>query len=134
MSTRNEFLRQCQHLAELGFRPRFEEGMRVARGFADLGFEEFSVVPGEKLVSLFTGSVHDLSDSENLFVVPSCDDMVHELVRIGYDVTELRFDEARTWSLTVRPEGGEPVTFERRSLREVLQHALIAAHGESAEE
>ncbi len=61
--------------------PSFEIGQRVGRGFSDVGFEEFLVLPGDKLVSLNSGLVTSIKslESKHFFPMYSATDLVRHL-------------------------------------------------------
>lgn len=52
----NSWLKICSQLKDISTQ-HFEAGDRIARGFADLGFEEYLLLPNEKILSLYTASV-----------------------------------------------------------------------------
>ena len=102
MLSPNSFLEKCHRLSSAGYRPPFVPGMRVARGFADLGFEEYFILSGSRVVSLFTGEVGPLSneDKEHFFHVPSADEVLEELVGLGFTVTDAKHEGGREWRVT----------------------------------
>lgn len=98
------FLARCERLKGLGFEPELEPGLRVARKFADLGIEEFLLLPSKKIVSLFTGQVSELVDAhlQHLFAVPSTDQLVSMIQKSDFDLEELRFVDQREWEISIR--------------------------------
>lgn len=70
-------LKRAQRLFRSGIIFDIKPGVKVAREFADIGFEEFCVLPGQKIVSLFTGAKSELPPDyqEHFFVVPSVQDL-----------------------------------------------------------
>lgn len=103
-------------------------GAHVARGFADIGYEEFCFLPNEQLVSLFTGSVTELRAEERrfFFVVPSVDMVRDELDRRGWDIVRLESPERRGWILEARHEGsGRGVEVQGVTLLETALEALM---------
>jgi len=103
-----EFLNLCESLGRCGIHPTWRPGDRVARGFADLGYEEFLVLPGDKLLSLISGTLAACSveGRAHFFPVPTVDELVQSLVRAGVDVETLSFEEQRQWILsTAGPDG-----------------------------
>ncbi len=122
------FLEKCRQLKEAGLEPEFETGVRIGRGFADLGMEVFQILPGGKALSLFTGqiSVLNAQSVEDFFLVPSCDEIVDEIVKRGADVEVLEFAEQRRWVLRLfilRNSGR--IEFRAESLEEVLAEGLL---------
>lgn len=89
----------CSELKQWGVSPRFEPGDLVARGFADLGYEEFQVLPGRKLLSLTAGTLSALpqDDSGHFFWIPSIDEATDLIERAGARCLSCtRFDQ-REW-------------------------------------
>lgn len=117
-----KFLALCQQLSDKGIRPAFSAGEVVGRGFADLGFEEFIVLPGPKLLSLMAGTVSDLpeSDYERFFLVPDADVLVQVILRSGGEILNLNFVDQREWQIAVSFNG----TLKQASSRK-LKDALI---------
>lgn len=83
--TSKQILERLSQLHAAGFFMKFEAGDKVARGFADLGFEEFFVLPGNRLSSTFTGEISQLKegDEKHLFLIPDIDQVIAEAERVG---------------------------------------------------
>lgn len=96
----------CQALKETGLQPRFEPGDVVARGFADLGFEEFQVLPGPKLLSLTAGTTSALSEEHRhfFFWIPSVEETVMLLEREGVEIRSCERKDGREWVIQLRAE------------------------------
>ena len=96
-----EFLAACEKAKNSGLAARFLVGDRVARGFADLGYEEFCMLPGNKMVSLYNGKVSDLSEDHRrfFFLVPTVEQLVQELALRGEKIEGLEFKEQRNWTM-----------------------------------
>lgn len=104
----------------------------MGRGFADLGYEEFLVLPGEKLLSLFTGQVSQLNDENRrfLFPIPSVKQLINHIQLAGYDLISVTFEEQRRWKLVMRRSGSsESPTIEHVDLEGVLLEALLWIKG-----
>lgn len=110
-----------------------EVGTLLGRGFADLGFEEFSVLSSKKMVSLFTGECIEIPSDyrAHFFWIPTCDEMIEQIQRTGRDIGGLIFKDQRTWELSLANGGkiGDAIR-GARSLEEVLLETLIEAFGE----
>lgn len=123
-----EYLKCCQELREAGVLPSFRPGERLARGFADLGFEEFLLLPGSKLVSLINGKSAELVESHQhfFFRVFSCDDLANEINKRGFELLSVIFMDQRTWHITVSKPGDEAL-FEVQAgmLDQALAQALL---------
>jgi hypothetical protein len=122
----------CQTLKEAGIQPRFEIGDVVARGFADLGFEEFQVLPGPKLLSLTAGTASALLDEHRhfFFWIPSVDETVMLLEREGAKISVCHREDARQWviKLTKAEEMGQEEREELESFRaQSIHQAMLAA-------
>jgi hypothetical protein len=78
----------------------------VARGFADLGFEEFQVLPGPRLLSLTAGTASPLPEEHrgHFFWIPSVDEAIELLEKSGAQIGACRREDGRDWVL--RDAGG----------------------------
>lgn len=92
-----------QELREAGLEPRFEAGDIVIRGFADLGYEEFQILPGGNILSLTAGTVSALdTDQRGHFAwLPSIDEVIGLLEKRSFVISKLVRQEAREWSLSL---------------------------------
>lgn len=107
---------------------RLFPGAHVARGFADVGYEEFCLLPNERIVSLFTGSITELREDDRrfFFVVPTVDMVREELDRRGWDIVRLESPERRGWLLEGHHEStGKRIEALGNSILEVLLDALL---------
>ncbi|MBX7145068.1 MAG: hypothetical protein K1X79_11500 [Oligoflexia bacterium] len=112
-----EFLLACKALGEAGIRFNFKVGASVARGFADVGEEEFIVLPGNKLLSAYTGKLSEI-DSDNVaffFVLPTVDEMTDALQRSSFDIESISFENQRHWVLRCRHVSSERQLVVRHS-------------------
>jgi len=93
----------CNQLKLAGLQPRFEPGDVVARGFADLGFEEFQVLPGVNLLSLTAGTVKPLpfEHREHFFWIPSVDEAVELIEASGYQIASCVREDMRDWMIAL---------------------------------
>lgn len=129
MDFSNDFLGKCSELKLVGYAPELKIGMIVARGFADLGFETFGILPNNKMVSLFTGEVSSLpvEHEHHFFHVPDVDALIQELARRGFVVEAFQSPDGRSWRATVREtEGGSVQEFEGETLLASLMNAMIS--------
>lgn len=96
------YLQRCEKLKAAGIHPTAEPGERVARGFADLGYEEFVVLPSGKLLSLFTGEMTKIGAEldEHFFLVPSFERLCQIARELGYDLEPMQYEEQRTFELS----------------------------------
>jgi hypothetical protein len=110
-----EQFRVCSDLKTWGLKPRFEVGDIVARGFADLGFEEFQVLPGQKLLSLTAGtvSVLPLNHVHHFFWIPSVDECIELLEQAGVKCIHCERRDNREWHLEVQVAGVVTVTVQQ---------------------
>ncbi len=121
------FLEQCFELYKAGFVFQIEEGKRLARGFADVGYEEFCLLPGRKLLSLLSGKVTKLEVAEErfFFVVPSADEIVNEIEKLGGDILKIETDDHRSWKVDFRSGDCNTRTVDGRSIESALITALL---------
>jgi len=126
-----KILEKYQLLSRLGHSSRLEVSELLGRGFADLGFEVFVLLPGGKLLSLFTGSTSTLPDAEapdraNFFAILSADQIVDALVELGVTIESLTFCDQREWCLQLKLANSlESELYYAKELEEVLLDALI---------
>lgn len=97
------FLKLCEELRHAVPEQELEPGMKIARGFADLGYEEFLLLPGERLLALYSGQVTALQDEHRKFFfhVPTPDEMLATIIKANWDIASLHYEEQRTWRLEV---------------------------------
>lgn len=112
---------------EWGLQPRFEPGDIVARGFADLGFEEFQVLPSNKLLSLTAGSITPISSerTQHFFWIPSIDEIGEILEKLGIKFIACKRVDQREWVVEVK-SGEEFEMISNRSLHHAMLVALCA--------
>lgn len=108
-----------------GLTPRFEPGDVVARGFADLGYEEFQVLPSQKILSLTAGSVSALPSehASHFFWIPSIDEITEILERRGVPCVSCSRVERREW-LVEAHFADELETHRHSSLHQALLATL----------
>ena len=108
-----------------GLEPRFEPGDIVARGFADLGYEEFQVLPSQKLLSLTAGTVSSLpaDHSNHFFWIPSLDEITELLERRGVPCLSCKRVDQREW-LVEAQFGDEIESHRHRSLHQAMLQTL----------
>ena len=116
----------CNELQAWGLRPTFEVGQIVARGFADIGSEEFLVLPGEKLLSLTAGTVKPLPEDHKEFFywIPSEDECAKQIDLLGISQISISREHARKWIVTCEVEG-ETVETSDRVLRMAMVQMLL---------
>lgn len=129
--TREQF-QLCNELRQWGLEPRFEPGDVVARGFADLGFEEFQVLPGPRLLSLTAGTATalPLEHRGHFCWIPSIDEAIRLLEGIGGEITRCSRQDAREWVVELRVRDSMQ-EFRGRSFHEVVLQVLLAAYRET---
>jgi hypothetical protein len=117
----------CSSLRHLGLEPRFEVGDLVARGFADLGFEEFQVLPGPRILSLTAGTVKPLAEDhqQHFFWIPSVDESIEILEARGVCIQSCLREDSRQWKVSVVTQANAVFDLSARSLHEALLRALV---------
>jgi len=117
----------CNELKVWGLEPRFEPGDVVARGFADLGFEEFQVLPGPRLLSLTAGTASALPEEHrgHFFWIPSVDEAIELLEVRGAQLDVCRREDGRTWILEMRLDDAQQVRLQSSTLHGVILLALF---------
>jgi len=98
----NDQLDLCEQLKQIGFPQEISPGVHLGRGFADLGYEQFVVLPAEKILSLFTGDIIEFNpdQSDYFFVIPDTEDLMQFLYVEDYDCELIDFEDGREWSVT----------------------------------
>jgi hypothetical protein len=112
----------CNELQAWGIRPSFEVGQIVARGFADIGSEEFLVLPGEKLLSLTAGTIKPIPEDHKEFFywIPSEDECAKQIDLTGVSKIAIGRESTRKWVVTCEVDGEAIETSDK-----VLRIALI---------
>lgn len=125
--TREQF-KLGSELRTWGLEPRFEPGDIVARGFADLGHEEFQVLPGPKLLSLTAGTTTPVPDghTQHFFWIPSADECVALLEKRGVACLKCERVDGREWLVQAQC-CGEIEAHRAASLHAALLTTLLAA-------
>lgn len=120
------YLELCQELSQIGIKPKFDVGETVARGFADLGFEEFCILPGPRLLSLLAGTLTPLptEEKERFFLVPTAEQLINLIDVAGGDIQTLNFLDRRSWILLFSIDGAEDEV-EDTDLKAALLKGLI---------
>lgn len=122
------YLALCQKLKEAGLVCTFDGGERLGRGYADLGTEEFLLLPSKKLLSLMSGKVTEFPAGHEhfFFSIPTNDELVLALRASGNQIESLVYKDQRDWVLRC---GVAQSAFEvsARSLQEALAQGLLKA-------
>ena len=136
MLEKNSYLDLCHKLYIQGCRYKIEEGAHIARGFADLGYEEFLILPGQKLLSLFTGVINNFpeDDRHSFFLVPSTKDLSNSIVQAGYVFISTMFEDQRDWSVIVQHcQTCKVIKKSARVFEEALLLILLEVFGKAKE-
>ena len=128
MHLSNTLLKSLEALKELGFALDLSVGTQIARGFADLGYEQFLLMNNGKLLALYTGTISELKPEHKQFFfnVPSSDRILLELHLLGWDINEVAYRSAMNCEITFSA-GGEPKLFKAESFYAALVAAFKAA-------
>lgn len=117
------FLNLCMRAKDAGYKPDFSVGNVVGRGFADLGVELFEILPGDKILSIYTGKVANFApeDRDRFFEIPGVDAVVDRIERSGDRVFSITQLASRDWR--VQLESGD--NFEGQSIEEAVLQTFI---------
>lgn len=117
-----QFLALSKQLFDAGLRFDLRPGAALARGFADMGEEEFILLPGRKLLSSYTGKLSTLeAEAEKFFyVLPTVSEMTDKLQRLNYDIDGLVFAEQREWRLQCHHIESERIIIEQHAQLECV--------------
>ncbi|RMG43374.1 MAG: hypothetical protein D6719_04005 [Candidatus Dadabacteria bacterium] len=123
----NSFLEKCYQLKLKGYNPDFTPGMIIGRGFADFGFESFTVLPSDFIISLLTGDKSRLSSEErdNFFAVPDCDMLTEELLVRGASGLRMELTTEGWFSVSVEITGKGVLHARNNTLWEALFSLLM---------
>ena len=105
---------------------RCTPGMRIARGFADIGYEEFCMLPNSTLLSLYLGTSKPWQDDErsHFFYVPDVEGILQLLAAEGVYVDTIQSDEGRDYQCTMTHEDGSALCGLGDTLLEACLHCL----------
>lgn len=120
-------LELCHTLLKKEHEFRLKPGLRIGRGFADIGFEEYSVLSGYNVISLHTGKSITLEPDFPKFYFPiyTIDEMSRFLYEQHCDIAEIRYDDQRTWVLKLSPGKSEAQEFESDLLETAFLKAFL---------
>lgn len=120
-------LDRFHELLKRGHSFQLKAGLRIGRGFADIGYEEYSVLSGFNVVSLLTGQLSTLAPDYERFHFPiyTADELSSLLFEHDCDITDIKFDDQRTWVMSVSIHGPVTEQFEAESLEELFLTALL---------
>ncbi len=121
------FLSLSHELLREKFPWKILPGMRIARGFADVGFEEYSVLTERSMVSLSTGQKGEIPESyrDHFFPIFTPDEISSALYELGVDIVSLEFVNQRTWRGKFT-NGGADRVIEGKTLNETLLRTLLS--------
>lgn len=116
-----------QQLKDVGLSARFEPGDVVLRGFADLGYEEFQVLPNQRLLSLTAGTIStiDPQHHEHFLWVPSVDEVVEIIEKKGIAINALHRIDGRQWAFELSRQSGSQIQVNHTQLHTTLLLGLM---------
>lgn len=120
------FLRLCEELGQRNPEQKLSPGSKIARGFADLGYEEFLLLTGNKLLALYSGQVTQFPEEHRrfFFEVPSPDELVSRIAKLNWDILSLEFIEQRSWKICMKHESSGRLS---ESLGDTIEETLTTA-------
>lgn len=122
------YLKLAHELLKEKFDWKIVPGLRIARGFADVGFEEYSVLTERTMVSLSTGQKGEIPETfrEHFFPVLTPDQISNVLYRMEIDLSRIEYIDQRTWQGEF-VKGSSNKTIAADSLDELFLKALLSA-------
>lgn len=123
-----ELLEKTEELKRRGISWPLEPGAMVARGYADVGYESFVLLPNRRLVSLFTAQSSELLQDHQqfFFVVPNLAMILDRLSRLGVSLVKTDYVLQKEWRVLAQNEKGRALgEFCGRSLDELLLEVLL---------
>lgn len=127
MSLTKKQIAACHRLYRCGALTQFGPGDMIARGFADVGFEEFFVSYDGTLLSVPAGDRSNLDEGERhaFFLLPTVDDIIGEIYALGGVVERIeKLPEPLGWRVAVSSLVVGVKTLESPSLFDGLARAL----------
>ena len=127
-----QLLHACFEIGKLGLNFPLVTGIRIGRGFADVGYEEYSVIDTRRAVSMLTGTIIALDDFylNYYFLVPTVDEVTKEIFQRGWDITAIEYRDQRDWVVTAQqvdpshPKGIAISSKPRPELHSAMIHLL----------
>jgi hypothetical protein len=122
-----DYLDSLQALANSGYLKEFSPGDTVARGFADIGYEEFLVLPNSALCSKLTGEVSPLNDSNEkfFFLVPCLAQLADVACRSGLAEIRLETELGSRWEASLCEGDDAEVRIKSASSAKIPEQALV---------
>ncbi len=126
MINQNSFLEKCQQLKNLGCEFVIEPGVRLGRGFADYGYEEFYFLNTNKTVSLLTGQTSEWQPVHQkfFFVIPDQFTLLNEISLKEAEIVSVEYLEQRDWIAVITHQGQE-YKFENAEFDLLLIEVLL---------
>ena len=123
-------LQACEKLKLAGIKFPMVPGTQVARGFADLGYEEFIIIAEGQIVSLLTGVRGEIpaEHARHFFVIPDIDQICEAFAVRGWALERADFIEQRYWRIRARSRADALHEVEDRSLSVALVLLLLKIH------
>jgi hypothetical protein len=83
---------------------KFKQGDHIARGYADLGYEEFIALGPTKIVSLYSGTQSELPPEHLRFfyTLPNTEQMLDVISRQNFDICSALYHDQRIWRLSAK--------------------------------
>lgn len=97
----NDLLKICQAIKNSGIEFSLDAGSRLGRGFADLGFEEFILLEGNRIISLYRGTQSEflIEEQKHFFRIPTLLEIQQVIYEFNYNIVEMEFKDQREWYL-----------------------------------
>jgi hypothetical protein len=123
-----KYLELLEKLSRCGVESRLAEHTVVARGFADIGAEEYALLSRNKLVSLTSGAVSQLPDEHRhfFFDVRSLDELIELVLERGGTCEGISFLEQREWEVRLSRKSGMKFAGRGEVLDEAVAEAVLA--------
>jgi hypothetical protein len=127
MLSHPHYLELCHELWKKGLSYDLRPGLRIGRGFSDIGAEEYSVLNNKKAVSLLTGKEIELDEFflNYYFFVPDAEELVLELFKRNINIEKIEFIDQRSWRIEIENQKMQKFIQEERSLHQCLALLLL---------
>ena len=121
----NKTLGTLEKLHRAGFACLFEPGEQIARGFADLGYEQFLMLSENKIISLQSGKPSELPEDHrhHFFSVPSAEKLAAELDCRDVQIVKIFPVGHVRWGVQVKAK--DQYSLEAATIVELLAEVMI---------
>lgn len=123
------FLEQCHQLLKKNFLFKLIPGRFIGRGFADVGYEEYSCLTNNQAVSLDSGKIIELNEQYQNFYFPilTPDEISVEIYKRDWDIQQIFYQDSRVWIMDlINKKLEKSINIKGSNLEELFLNALLS--------